>query len=236
MQILQLTLHPPHAVHNKKIVSSPTFPFCFYGSEGRLGQEHYCNAFQTTFNEYGLCYTFNNAHQGLQEYFSNETFWQRKGNFNLTKDFFSQYFFSFSLFIFPLFDFTWFFFEVFFIIFFLFPISFPDFFPYFFPYLFPFLLLVKYFPFFFFFFNDKYYQFYISFQKVTGCGKNRGFQLVLDAQRIQSLLPKNHLTRGFKVFVTIPGVITSKVPFWADPTFRGEHNFYIHGIHVIKVI
>ena len=72
-------------------------------------------------------------------------------------------------------------------------------------------------------------------RKVTGCGKNRGFQLVLDAQRIQSLLPKNHLTRGFKVFVTIPGVITSKVPFWADPTFRGEHNFYIHGIHVIKV-
>ena len=71
---------------------------------------------------------------------------------------------------------------------------------------------------------------------MTGCGKNRGFQLVLDAQRIQSLLPKNHLTRGFKVFVTIPGVITSKVPFWADPTFRGEHNFYIHGIHVIKVI
>ena len=105
MQILQLTLHPPHAVHNKKIVSSPTFPFCFYGSEGRLGQEHYCNAFQTTFNEYGLCYTFNNAHQGLQEYFSNETFWQRKGNFNLTKDFFF-FFFSFSLFIFPLFDFT----------------------------------------------------------------------------------------------------------------------------------
>ena len=95
MQILQLTLHPPHAVHNKKIVSSPTFPFCFYGSEGRLGQEHYCNAFQTTFNEYGLCYTFNNAHQGLQEYFSNETFWQRKGN--LTIDFFLRFFLSFFL-------------------------------------------------------------------------------------------------------------------------------------------
>ena len=50
------------------------------------------------------------------------------------------------------------------------------------------------------------------------------------------VVTENHLTRGFKVFVTIPGVITSKVPFWADPTFRGEHNFYIHGIHVIKVI
>ena len=94
MQILQLTLHPPHAVHNKKIVSSPTFPFCFYGSEGRLGQEHYCNAFQTTFNEYGLCYTFNNAHQGLQEYFSNETFWQRKGNLTV-QYFFLDFFLSF---------------------------------------------------------------------------------------------------------------------------------------------
>ena len=81
-----------------------------------------------------------------------------------------------------------------------------------------------------YFTNETFWQ-----RKVTGCGKNRGFQLVLDAQRIQSLLPKSHLTRGFKVFVTIPGVITSKVPFWADPTFRGEHNFYIHGIHVIKV-
>ena len=73
-----------------------------------------------------------------------------------------------------------------------------------------------------YFSNETFWQ-----RKVTGCGKNRGFQLVLDAQRIQSLLPKNHLTRGFKVFVTIPGVITSKVPFWADPTFRGEHNFYL---------
>ena len=114
MQILQLTLHPPHAVHNKKIVSSPTFPFCFYGSEGRLGQEHYCNAFQTTFNEYGLCYTFNNAHQGLQEYFSNETFWQRKGNFNLTKDFFFLNISFFLSFNFPPFRFFLTFFRGFF--------------------------------------------------------------------------------------------------------------------------
>ena len=25
------------------------------------------------------------------------------------------------------------------------------------------------------------------------------------------------------------------VPFEADPKYHGEHNFYIHGIHVIKV-
>ena len=37
------------------------------------------------------------------------------------------------------------------------------------------------------------------------------------------------------MFVTIPGVVTAKVPFEVDPTYRGEHNFYIHGIHVIKV-
>ena len=70
---------------------------------------------------------------------------------------------------------------------------------------------------------------------MTGCGKRRGFQLVVDSQRINSLLPKAHMSKGFKVFVTLPGVVTSKVPFEADPTYRGEHNFYIHGIHVIKV-
>ena len=50
-----------------------------------------------------------------------------------------------------------------------------------------------------------------------------------------SILPKKYLAKGFKVFVTIPGVVTSKVSFLADPTFQGEHNFFIHGIHVVKV-
>jgi hypothetical protein len=40
---------------------------------------------------------------------------------------------------------------------------------------------------------------------------------------------------GFKVFVTMPGVVTSKVPFHIDPAFYGEHNFFLHGIHVIHV-
>ena len=50
-----------------------------------------------------------------------------------------------------------------------------------------------------------------------------------------SILPKKYLAKGFKVFVTIPGVVTSKVSFLADPSFQGEHNFFIHGIHVVKV-
>ena len=33
--------------------------------------EHYCDpvAFQPTFNEYGMCYTFNNRKQGMDEFF-----------------------------------------------------------------------------------------------------------------------------------------------------------------------
>ena len=83
--------------------------------------------------------------------------------------------------------------------------------------------------------EEKHSRF-VGVRKVTGCGKQRGFQLVLDNQKLTSLLPKDHTTKGFRVFVTLPGVVTSKVPFYADPTFEGEHNFYIHGIHVIKVI
>ena len=59
--------------------------------------------------------------------------------------------------------------------------------------------------------------------------------MVLDSQRLSTLLPKEFLSKGFKVFVTLPGVSTSKVPFLVDPSFQGEHNFFIHGIHVIKV-
>ena len=76
---------------------------------------------------------------------------------------------------------------------------------------------------------------YVNIRNVTGCGRKRGLQLVLDSQTMASILPKKYLAKGFKVFVTIPGVVTSKVSFLADPTFQGEHNFFIHGIHVVKV-
>ncbi len=47
------------------------------------------------------------------------------------------------------------------------------------------------------------------------------------------LLESNNLS-GFRVFITVPGVVTSKVPFTVDPTFRGQYSFFLHGIHVIK--
>ena len=58
----------------KQIVPNAAFPFCFYSSE-TIGtwetgyveeyKEHYCDALQPTFNEHGLCYTFNNPDAGL---------------------------------------------------------------------------------------------------------------------------------------------------------------------------
>lgn len=76
-----MSLHPPHAFGEEGIVPSPAFPFCSYGSESTqtnetVGaffteyEEQFCNAFQTTFNEHGLCYTFNNADQGLPDIFN----------------------------------------------------------------------------------------------------------------------------------------------------------------------
>lgn len=75
-----MSLQPPHPIESSgEIVPNAAFPFCFYGSskygslEGNESvagtflpsyQEHYCNVFRTTFNEHGLCYTFNNADQG----------------------------------------------------------------------------------------------------------------------------------------------------------------------------
>ena len=56
----------------KRIIPNAAFPFCFYSSE-TVGtylddyKEYYCNAFQPTFNEHGLCYTFNNPDAGLDD-------------------------------------------------------------------------------------------------------------------------------------------------------------------------
>ena len=142
-----------------KISLNPTFPFCFYGPQEsnthdlktsymNAYQESYCNAFQTTFNELGICYTINNLDQGFDD--------TKNGSRPLLK--------------------------------------------------------------------------------VKGCGKSKGLKLVLDSQRLSSMLPKGTRSKGFKVFVTLPGVTTSKVPFLVNPSFKGEHNFFLHGIHVIKVL
>ena len=72
-------------------------------------------------------------------------------------------------------------------------------------------------------------------KKVDGCGKKSGLQLIIDNQKLNSLFPKHMRSKGYFVFITVPGVVTSKIPFYVDPEFDGEHNFYIHGIHVVGV-
>ena len=75
------------------------------------------------------------------------------------------------------------------------------------------------------------------FLKVRGCGKERGFQLILDNQKMLSAMPKEVGKRanGYRVFITLNGVVTSNLPYYVAPDFDGEHNFYLHGIHYIVV-
>ena len=72
-------------------------------------------------------------------------------------------------------------------------------------------------------------------KKVRGCGKKSGLQLIIDSQKMNNLFSKNMRSKGYHVYVTVPGVVSSKIPFYVDPEFDGEHNFYLHGIHVIGV-
>ena len=73
--------------------------------------------------------------------------------------------------------------------------------------------------------------------QVGGCGKDRGLQVILDSQKMFSVMPEEVTKRakGYQVFITLNGVVTSKLPFFVSPKFEGEHNFYLHGIHVIVV-
>ena len=46
--------------------------------------------------------------------------------------------------------------------------------------------------------------------------------------------PKGHdESPGFMVFITVPGVVTHKVPFTATSDYNGEYSFNIHGLHFI---
>ena len=93
----------------------------------------------------------------------------------------------------------------------------------------------------------------IKIRNVTGCGKEKGLQLIVDNQKLTRMIsPKKPPNRGFKVFITVPGVVTSKVgieicllkskfhityaqvPFTIDTTFEGTHSFFLHGIHNIR--
>ena len=152
--------HPPHLAEvsedgTMRPVANAAFPFCFYQNKQRDGvkfgpyRELYCNDFQTTINEKGLCYTYNNYNLGMDPMAREEAFYIRQ---------------------------------------------------------------------------------------VKGCGKGKGLQLVVDSQKLSN----QHLSKwgtefgeGFEVFITVPGVVTHKVTFTVDPSFNGEHHFYLHGIHFI---
>ena len=74
-----------------------------------------------------------------------------------------------------------------------------------------------------------------SIKNVKGCGNKSGFQLIIDSQRLTSLLPIHDKSKGYQIHITVPGVTSSDVPYTIDPRQKGEHKFVIHGIHKITV-
>ena len=62
--------HNPHVKRlDTGLMSAPTFPFCKYPTN-ETRKNDFCQAFQTTFNDRGVCYTFNNIRQPLDTHFS----------------------------------------------------------------------------------------------------------------------------------------------------------------------
>ena len=75
-------------------------------------------------------------------------------------------------------------------------------------------------------------------QKVPGCGKSKGFRVVVDSQRLayrskQLFGQYGKSGDGFRVYITVPGVVYHKVPFDINPSFNGEYDFLLHGLHFI---
>ena len=170
---MMMGLHPPHisggfykASHGNLIdaidpIPSPAFPFCYYqdktDSKGRpFGPygDNYCEDFQPTFNENGLCYTYNNHELGMIAFEGADADHRAERSFQV--------------------------------------------------------------------------------RKVKGCGKKKGFTLIVDNHdTFNAYTPGVGRLKGFKVFVTVPGVVTHKVPFPIDVQFNGEYSLLHHGIHYI---
>ena len=74
-----------------------------------------------------------------------------------------------------------------------------------------------------------------TIRSVKGCGKRSGFQLIIDTQRLTNLIPKHHKLKGYQIHITLPGVMSSDIPYTIFPGEEREHNFAIHGIHKITV-
>lgn len=66
-------------------------PICNFNGETGVNiktyNEHYCDPalFQPTFNEYGMCYTFNNRKQGLDEFFETHSATEAATNLEYSK-------------------------------------------------------------------------------------------------------------------------------------------------------
>ena len=65
--------------------------------------------------------------------------------------------------------------------------------------------------------------------------KYSGLQLIIDNHAMNNLVPKDVQSKGYHVYITTPGVVSSKWHYFVDPEFDGEHNFYMHGLHAIRV-
>ena len=156
--MMMLSGNAPHVRDSylDRMARDALFPFCSYdgqpqGVEIEGYSQKLCTDFQPTFNDYGLCYTFNNFRQGMRFRF---------GQTSLAPN--------------------------------------------------------------------------LELRKVAGCGKESGFQLVIDSHNTMKFRSDDMGGKGYLVFVTLPGVVSSKLPYFVDPSFQGEHDFYIHGIHTIE--
>ena len=140
------------------------------------------NYFKTTFNEYGLCYTFNNYPQAMDSYLNRKPTNKSEFDFEERKD---------------------------------------DF-----PFVPRFIMPDE---------NTPCTSGIGEIRQVAGCGRKSGLRLIIDNHKMENLLQQGEQSDGYYVFITVPGVVSSTLPFPVDPRFEGEHNFYIHGIHVISV-
>ena len=63
---------------------------------------------------------------------------------------------------------------------------------------------------------------------MTGVGAQNSLRLTLGLQLAGQAVK-------YRVFISEAGTTTSKVFFDVDPAYPGQHTFFLHGIHYVKV-
>lgn len=63
---------------------------------------------------------------------------------------------------------------------------------------------------------------------MTGVGEQNSLRLNLGLQLAGQAVK-------YRVFISEAGTTTSKVFFDVDPAYPGQHTFFLHGIHYVKV-